>query len=204
MRLNHFPIGYVKLRNTVHISFFVLFFRSVLSIQTNLFSSFVFQNQLPVLTDTENDLTLGESGAINRYLIKKFGLEPAALKDYAAMNQSIEAAATMHGVLGKAHYGADRTAAMDAAFTAETGMVMKKLAGIEKCFDSSDSIFMCSEVNVGDYVLAAALRLCVDLQADCLENFPKTKALHDHVNAMETIVAYNAKHGYPYFKRNSD
>ena len=51
---------------------------------------------------------------------------PAALKDYAAMNQSIEAAATMHGVLGKAHYGADRTAAMDAAFTAETGMVMKK------------------------------------------------------------------------------
>ena len=115
MRLNHFPIGYVKLRNIVHISFFVLFFRSVLSIQTNLFSSFVFQNQLPVLTDTENDLTLGESGAINRYLIKKFGLEPAALKDYAAMNQSIEAAATMHGVLGKAHYGADRTAAMDAA-----------------------------------------------------------------------------------------
>ena len=156
--------------------------------------------QLPVLTDTETGATIGESGAIHRYLIKKFGLEPAGLKEYGFMNQSLESASAIHGALGKAHYGAVRKDAMDATFTVGTGSVMKVFAGAEQNFEDG-SVFACAEASPGDYALAAGLQLCVDLQADCLDTFPKLKALHEHVSGMETIKAYNASHAYPYFKR---
>ena len=158
--------------------------------------------QLPVLTDA-NDTKISESGAINRYLIKKFNLEPESLKDYGMMNTGIEASAMIHAALGKAHYTPDRTAAMDATFTVGTGSIMKLLAGCETLF-SDGSAFLCEAMNPGDLALAAGLALIVDLQADALDTFPKCKALHEAVSALAGIVAYNAAHQYPYFKRNSD
>jgi len=158
--------------------------------------------QLPCLTDA-NDTLISESGAINRYLIKKFNLEPASLKDYGMMNTGIEAAAMIHSALSKAHYTPDRTAAMDATFTLGTGSIMKLLVGCETLF-SDGSAFLCEAMNPGDLALAAGLALIVDLQADALDTFPKCKALHEAVSALAGIVAYNAAHQYPYFKRNSD
>ena len=157
---------------------------------------------LPVLTDA-NDTTISESGAINRYLIKKFNLEPESLKDYGMMNTALEAAAAIHGALSTAQYSPDRTAAMDATFTVGTGKVMKLLAGCETLF-SDGSVFICDAMNPGDLALAAGLQLIVDLQPDALDTFPKCKALHEAVSALEGIVKFNAAHAYPYFKRNSD
>ena len=161
-----------------------------------------YMGQLPCLTDA-NDTLISESGAINRYLIKKFNLEPASLKDYGMMNTGIEAAAMIHSALSKAHYTPDRTAAMDATFTLGTGSIMKLLVGCETLF-SDGSAFLCEAMNPGDLALAAGLALIVDLQADALDTFPKCKALHEAVSALAGIVAYNAAHQYPYFKRNSD
>ena len=51
---------------------------------------------LPSLVDAASGTYIGESGAIGRWLIKKFGLAPDDLKLYATSEQSIETSTAVH------------------------------------------------------------------------------------------------------------
>lgn len=156
---------------------------------------------LPSLVDAASGTYIGESGAIGRWLIKKFGLAPDDMKLYATSEQSIETSAAVHAHFSKAHYTPDRTAAMDALFGEGSGL-QKTLAGVESIIEGSP--FVGSAATPGDYFLAAALMQCTFLQADSLDKYPKCKALHDHVHSLEAVKAYLATVPYSYFKRNSD
>ena len=91
---------------------------------------------------------------------------------------------------------------MDALFAAGSRL-QKILSGVEATF-AGDGPFVGSAATPGDYMLAAALMQCTFLQADSLDGYPRCKALHDHVQAMEAAQAYLKTVPYPYFKRNSD
>jgi len=156
---------------------------------------------LPTLHDEASGTSIGESGAITRWLIKKFGLAPDDMKLYATSEQSIEASQGVHTIFSKAQYSPDRTAAMDALFGDESEL-QKALAGLESSIEGKP--FVGSAATPGDYFLAAALMMCTFLQADSLAKYPKCKALHDHVHSLKAVKAYLTTVQYPYFKRNSD
>jgi len=149
---------------------------------------------LPVLQD--GDVCIGQSRAIFAYVCKKFGLgEELSLADFARSEELVDQAQDMHGVLSKAQYGADRTAAMDTVF-GEGGDVSKMLTAFE---DHVSGV-----VTPGHCCLAATLNLLIRLQADCLDKHPKIKAFNDTFQANAGVKVANERSPYPYFKRNSD
>jgi glutathione S-transferase len=158
---------------------------------------------LPTLVDESSGTYIGESGAITRWLQKKFGVEPDDMKLYALSEQAIEKVGEIHNVLSGAHYSPDRTAAMDALFTAGSKL-HKILAGFEKVFADDGTPWMAGTATPGDYMIAGSFMILAWLQPDSLDEFPKCKALHDHVAGMESIKAYLETVPYTYFKRNSD
>ena len=120
---------------------------------------------------------------------------------FALSEQAVAKALETHGILISAQYAADRTAAMDALFSAGSRL-HKHFAGVESVFEGSP--FMGNAATPGDYMFAAACFMCNDLQGDFLDGFPKCKALMEHVFNMESVKAYLATVPYAYFKRNSD
>ena len=86
---------------------------------------------------------------------------------------------------------------MDAVFA---GPLPKSLNGIETLF-TDGSPFMSETMTCGDLFLAAFFRFAVDLQPGVLDNFPKCKALHTHVENLPGIRQWNKEHPAVYFKR---
>ena len=160
-------------------------------------------NLLPYMTDSSTGAAIGESGAIARYFVKKFGLAPDDLKLYATSQQSMEKTGDIHAIISGAHYQADRTAAMDALFAAGSRL-HNLLAGLEATFAAGDGPFVGNAATPGDYMLAAGLMQCTFLQPDILDGYPRCKRLHDHVHSMEAAQAYLKTVPYGYFKRTSD
>ena len=156
--------------------------------------------QLPVMQD--GDVTIGQSGAILRYLVKKFGIcADITLPDYAVSEQLIDQAADIHSLLTKAHYSPDRTAAMDAVFADGSGL-HKVLAAFEAL--ATDAGFFGSKPTPGDLAFAASLDMIRRLEAEALAKYAKLSALHKAATANEAVAAVNASTPYPYFKRKSD
>ena len=154
--------------------------------------------QLPFLQDGE--VQLGQSGAIFAYLAKKFNIgQDLSLADYAKSEELIAQAADVFAILAKAHYGEDRTAAMDAAFA---GQIAKTLTAFEPCV--TDSGFFCTTASPGDLAFASVLNLLTCLEPGVLTSFPKLAAFDALIQANEGIQAANAVSPYMYFKRKSD
>lgn len=73
----------------------------------------------------------GQSRAILATLCKHFGIgSDLSVPDYAKSEELVDHASDIHNMLGKAHYGSDRTVAMDAIF-GEGGGVKKALGAFE-------------------------------------------------------------------------
>jgi len=151
--------------------------------------------QLPVLTD-EGDVSIGQGRAILNYLCKKFSIgQDLSLADYGKSEELVEQANDIHNLLGKAHYGADRTVSMNEIF-ASGGPVEKVLNAYEDHVGGA--------VAPGHCCFAAALNLLVRLEPECLAKNPKIKAFYDEIQANEGIKTVNERCPYPYFKRNSN
>jgi glutathione S-transferase len=159
--------------------------------------------QLPHLSD--GDISIGQSIAILNYLSRKFGLYASATDaDFAMSEQLIQETADLHSMLGKAHYGADRTAAMDALLGPEGG-IAKHLTALEGLV-KEHGWFTPTGALPGDLALAASLDMIDFLDTSVLDasKYPKLRALLEKVRANEGVKAYYATVPYPYFKRNSD
>ena len=164
-------------------------------------------NTIPTLTDKATGTHIGESGAIARWLIKRLSLAPDDLKLYASMEQSIEKCSDLHAIIEAAHIAGymppdyDRTGAMDAMFGDKSSKLHKLLAGLESTFEGSP--FVGSAPTPGDYMLAAGLFFCVHLQQDSLDDYPKCKALQDHVVNLPPVKAFIESVEGTFFKRES-
>jgi len=156
---------------------------------------------LPYLKDAENDVEIGESMGILRYLSKRFGTDPVNPADYALMQQAISWVGGTHELLSGAHYSADRTASMN-ALLADDGKLDKSLRALESTM-TTDNWFG-SAPSPGDYAVAAMMDIIHLLEPGFLDRVPKLNALRERVSAIPAVAAYLETVPYPYFKRNSD
>jgi glutathione S-transferase len=111
------------------------------------------------------------------------------------------------GMAGKAQYApGGRTEAMDEMFDPAGTDKSKNLCVIFGILEDKigDSGFFGSEAMVGDACVAANVKLMLELQADCLEKFPKLAALVKTFDENEGVKKHAAHFPYPYFKRRSD
>ena len=157
-----------------------------------------YMGQLPYLVD--GDVKIGQSGAIASHLARKFGFgEDLSAADKALSGQAAAEAEDLFNMMVKAHYApGSRQAAMDDFFA---GAFPKHAAAIESALGES-SIFG-TAVSPGDVILAAYLDLAVEMQADCLDAFPKTKGLWEKVATNANVI--KVKEGcFPYLKRSDD
>jgi glutathione S-transferase len=163
--------------------------------------------QLPCLTDGE--ITVGQSGAILRYLIRKFKIQMAASNaDQAMSEEMIEAGVDLLAMGVKAHYpaGGDRTAAMDELFAPGGADKSKNICAMFALLEATikDSGFFGKSPMPGDACIASNLRIMSDLQPDCLDAFPKLKALLAKFDGHAGVQKHIANYPYPYLKRQSD
>eukprot|EP01126_Amoeba_proteus_P046149 TRINITY_DN51_c0_g2_i14.p1 TRINITY_DN51_c0_g2~~TRINITY_DN51_c0_g2_i14.p1 ORF type:complete len:200 (-),score=42.84 TRINITY_DN51_c0_g2_i14:375-974(-) len=151
--------------------------------------------QLPLLVGPDN-LYLGQSMAIFRFIARKTGLAGDNDRDFATSELLIEEAVDINAALGKAFYGADRKAEMDKLF-AES--IPKHLAAVEKLATGET---ISGKVLAGDLAIFAVLDGLRRLQPDVLDNSPKLKAFHAKLSTDEKLTGLVNDPSIPmYFQR---
>jgi glutathione S-transferase len=153
--------------------------------------------QLPYLTD--DAVTVGQSGAVIRYLAHKGNLDGRDnLADFAMSEMLIEEMQDITSIYNKCQYPptGKRSEAFDALFNAEDSPLIKQLAYLEALLTGDN---FCSKPLAGDYGITTSLDVAVHLEPTVLANFPKLAAFYARMIAMPAFAGVK---DYPmYFNR---
>ncbi len=154
--------------------------------------------QIPVLTGP-NDLKIGQSLAIGRFLARKGNLLGETDAEYAASEQAIAEFDDLWTLIAKAMYGADRTKGMDELFA--TGL-KPHLDALSKLLKGDT---FTGKVLAGDLALFTAFDILISLEANVLDAHPVLKAFYAKVAAIDKVKAVTGRADIAvYFKRHSD
>merc|ERR1711934_332259 len=136
--------------------------------------------QLPVLAGP-NDFKMGQSLAIARFLARKGQIQGSTDVEFAMSEQLIQEADDLIGLLGKAHFGGNRTEAMDQLFTTGLKPHLDALTNLLKGETFTGKLL------TGDIAIFAAFDILNDLQTDFLDAYPSLKAFYGVVGSNEKI-----------------
>jgi len=149
--------------------------------------------QLPYLED--GDVKLAQSGAIARYLGRKFGLQGESDADFAHSEQLIEESQDIFTALVKANYSPNKAEAYTEAFATT---IPNHLANLEKLLNGDR---FTSKTTTGELAIFNVINIALDLEAGLLGNFPGLQAFYNRIAANEGVAAYLASGVPAYFKR---
>ena len=151
--------------------------------------------QLPYLV--HGNVKIAQSGAIIRYFAKLSNLDGKTMQEFGVSDMLIEEYQDIFAALSRCNYHTDKAAAYNAAF-AEGGVLNKQFAFLENLL--VNEYFASDQPLAGDYCIVAGLDLCISLDPDCLNSFPKLKNLYDK---LITTAAFNDIRNYPMFLSKS-
>jgi glutathione S-transferase len=151
--------------------------------------------QLPFLED--GDVKIAQSGAIARYLGRKFGLQGESDADFGQSEQLIEESQDIFTAIAKANYSPNKAEAYTTAFESE---IPKHLENLEKLLNGGDKFT--SSTTTGELAIFGVLNIALDLQADLLAKYPALQAFYNRIAANAGVAAYLAEAVPAYFKRD--
>ena len=150
--------------------------------------------QLPFLED--GDVKIAQSGAIARYLGRKFGLQGESDADFAQSEQLIEESQDIFTAVAKAQYSPNKAEAYTEAFATE---VPKHFELLEKLLQGDK---FTSATTTGEIAIFGVINIILDLEAGALANFPGLQAFYNRIAANPGVAAYIAANTPAYFKRD--
>jgi len=149
--------------------------------------------QLPILK--HKDFTMGQSLAIVRYVARLAHLQGESDKEFGLSEQLVQEFDDIYSQMAKAQYGADKKVAWDHFFNTE---LPKHMAHLEKLVQGDN---FTGKLLCGDLSIFTICLLATDLEANCLNNFPKIKAFFDKTKQNPKVAEVLAMPLHPYFKR---
>eukprot|EP01099_Mayorella_cantabrigiensis_P007346 TRINITY_DN650_c0_g1_i1.p1 TRINITY_DN650_c0_g1~~TRINITY_DN650_c0_g1_i1.p1 ORF type:complete len:221 (-),score=71.42 TRINITY_DN650_c0_g1_i1:113-739(-) len=158
--------------------------------------------QLPLLqikpAGAEKAEVLSQSLAIARYIAKLGGILGDNAFQEARSDELIQAWDDVTNLISKAHYDANRKAAMDTLFAEKVPAKLKQFEALLH----GETFFADGKVRAGDLAIFAGLDIVLSLQADALDATPKLRHFYDKLAADPKVKAVTSLEGvWPYFKR---
>jgi len=138
---------------------------------------------------------MGQSLAIVRYVARLAHLQGESDKEFGLSEQLVQEFDDIYSQMAKAQYGADKKVSWDNFFNTE---LPKHLGHLEKLVQGDN---FTGKLLVGDLAIFTICVLVVDLEANCLNNFPKVKAFYDKTKQHAKVAEVLAMPLHPYFKR---
>jgi len=151
--------------------------------------------QLPCLST--KDGKVGQSLAIVRVLARKANLQGETDAEFAMSEQLIQEGEDLFLAIAKAHYAADRTAAMDEFFSKT---IKGHLDNLAKLLNGET---FTGKTLAGDLAIFAIFDILHRIQPDFLDGHATLKAFYAKIGSCDKVKSASEGLG-SYFKRHSD
>jgi len=146
---------------------------------------------LPVLQD--GDIQLAQSGAILRYLAKKFGLDGANATENAKCDEMIEVMGDVRQAFFKAHFEPDATKKEELVKTLKEETLPNYFKKFDDILAANGGFFVGKQVTYADLHMAAYIQTFDGTFPGVLDAFSNIKAHQEKIFALDGIKEWVAK-----------
>jgi len=154
--------------------------------------------QAPFLT--HGSLSIGQSGAINRYIAKVGGLSGGSDVDFAMSEMLLCEGDDITALLSAAKYRNGNTAE---AWDDAVAKIPAHYANLEKLLRAGSPYFTSVGPCAGDVAIFGALNIVIDVDSTLLPKFPKLEAFYAAMAALPSIQELIAEGTPVYFVRTA-